>query len=107
MSEKLEAYYGLPSEVKFCKKCVISNQRPSSTVEFKSEKGEKKKVINFNEEDVCSACVYHEEKETNIDWKERDEKLRFAVCICILMISGNSYVMNQVKAQIWIHTLFV
>lgn len=76
MSEKLEAYYGLPSDVKFCKKCVISNQRPSSTVEFKSDKGEKKKVINFNEENVCSACVYHEEKETNIDWKERDEKLR-------------------------------
>ena len=35
---KLEAYYGLPNEVKFCKKCVISNQRPSSTIEFKSEK---------------------------------------------------------------------
>jgi len=49
MSEKLEAYYGLPSEVKFCKKCVISNQRPSSTVEFKNEKGEKKfKVIDVN-----------------------------------------------------------
>jgi N-acetyl sugar amidotransferase len=75
MSEKLEAYYGLPSEVKFCKKCVISNQRPSSTIEFKSEKGEKKKVINFNEDGVCSACVYHEEKETGIDWKERDERL--------------------------------
>ena len=35
---KLEAYYGLPNEVKFCKKCVISNQRPSSTIEFKNEK---------------------------------------------------------------------
>jgi len=76
MSEKLEAYYGLPNEVKFCKKCVISNQRPSSTIEFKNEKGEKKKVINFNEEGICSACVYHEEKEKGIDWKERDEKLR-------------------------------
>ena len=51
MNMELEAYYGLPSEVRFCKKCVISNQRPSSTVEFKSEKGEKKKVINFNNKD--------------------------------------------------------
>lgn len=34
MSEKLWI-------TKFCKKCVISNQRPSSTVEFKSDKGEK------------------------------------------------------------------
>ena len=43
MSEKLEAYYGLPEEVKFCTNCVISNQRPSSTVEFKNKVGEKNK----------------------------------------------------------------
>ena len=24
--------YGLPKEVKFCKKCVISNQRPNTTI---------------------------------------------------------------------------
>jgi hypothetical protein len=29
-----EAFYGLPSEVKFCRKCVISNQRPNSAVEY-------------------------------------------------------------------------
>ena len=75
MAEKLEAYYGLPNQVKFCKKCVISNQRPSSTVEFKNEKGENKKVINFNDDGVCSACIYHEEKETGIDWISRDKKL--------------------------------
>ena len=23
-----KSYYGLPEEVKFCKKCVMSNQRP-------------------------------------------------------------------------------
>ena len=28
--EKLEAKYGWPSEVKFCKRCVMSNQRPAS-----------------------------------------------------------------------------
>jgi len=76
MSSKLEAYYGLPSEVKFCKKCVISNQRPSSTVEFKSVKGEQKKVINFNSDGICSACIFNAEKETGIDWKQRDDKLR-------------------------------
>ena len=32
--DKLEAYYGLPEKVLFCKKCVISNQRPRSTVVF-------------------------------------------------------------------------
>ena len=76
MSNNLEAYYGLPNEVKFCRKCVISNQRPSSTIEFKNNKNKKKKVISFNDECVCSACVYHEEKEKGIDWEDRDKKLR-------------------------------
>ncbi len=56
-----EAYYGLPSEVKFCKRCVISNQRPSSTVEFKSSIKDKKETIDFDEEGVCAACRYHDE----------------------------------------------
>ena len=68
------AYYGLPEKVVFCNKCVISNQRPSSTIEFKNTKDEKKKVIEFKD-GVCSACRYNEEKEKNIDWSEREEKL--------------------------------
>lgn len=75
MTEVYEAYYGLPNEVKFCKKCVISNQRPSSTVEFKSNIKETKNVINFNEEGICSACIYHEEKESKVNWEEREKKL--------------------------------
>lgn len=74
-SKNLEAYYGLPSEVKFCKKCIISNQRPSSTVEFKSDIKEKKQVIGFGEDGICSACKYHAEKDGKIDWKKREEKL--------------------------------
>lgn len=26
--DKLEAYYGLPKHVQFCKECVMSNQKP-------------------------------------------------------------------------------
>ena len=73
MVEKLEAYYGLPNKVKFCKKCVISNQRPNSTVEMKN-KNKKKETISFDENGVCSACGYNFEKK-NIDWKKREEKL--------------------------------
>jgi N-acetyl sugar amidotransferase len=73
--KKYEAFYGLPNEVKFCKKCVISNQRPSSTVEFKNKADDKKEVIDFDKEGVCSACRYHEEKEKGIDWKQREEIL--------------------------------
>ncbi|MFN3666185.1 MAG: N-acetyl sugar amidotransferase [Sediminibacterium sp.] len=71
-----EAYYGLPSEVKFCKRCVISNQRPSSTVEFKSTSKDKKEVIDFDEEGICSACRYHDTKEVNIDWLQREDTLK-------------------------------
>ena len=41
-SNFLENKYGLPTKVEFCKKCVISNQRPSSTVEFKNNLKQKK-----------------------------------------------------------------
>jgi N-acetyl sugar amidotransferase len=70
-----ETFFGLPPEVKFCKRCVISNQRPNSTVEFKNNIQDKKEVINFDENDICSACRFHEEKETNIDWEKREEVL--------------------------------
>ena len=31
----MKTLYGLPQEVFFCKKCVMSNQRPTSSIEFK------------------------------------------------------------------------
>ena len=34
MSERLQAYYGLPEKVTYCRRCVMSNQRPSSYPEF-------------------------------------------------------------------------
>ncbi|MBL7810755.1 MAG: N-acetyl sugar amidotransferase [Bacteroidetes bacterium] len=74
-TQRLEAYYGLPSEVRFCRKCVISNQRPSSTIEFKSTTEQKKHSIEFDENDICSACRYHDEKELGIDWQKREDTL--------------------------------
>jgi len=71
--EKLEAFFGLPPEVKFCKKCVISNQRPNSAVEMKN-KGKKKETIQFDDEGACSACNFNKDKKET-DWKEREEKL--------------------------------
>ena len=37
-----EALYGLPTTVSYCQKCVISNQRPNSAVEYKHTKDSKK-----------------------------------------------------------------
>ncbi len=74
-SNEVEVKYGLPAEVRYCKRCVISNQRPSSTVEFKSSKAEAKQTICFDEEGICSACRFAELKETSIDWKVREGEL--------------------------------
>jgi N-acetyl sugar amidotransferase len=76
MSEnlKLEAYYGLPDEVKFCTKCVMSNQRPTSAIEFKHNKDSKKSTMNFDVHGVCDACRTSEIKD-NINWGIREEEL--------------------------------
>ncbi|ASV30187.1 N-acetyl sugar amidotransferase [Maribacter cobaltidurans] len=70
----LEAYYGLPNEVKYCTKCVMSNQRPTSAVEFKHTKNSKKTTMQFDENGVCDACRTAEIKE-GIDWVMREEEL--------------------------------
>ena len=49
---KNKPLFGLPNEVKFCKLCVISNQRPNSTVEMKND-NRQKKTIEFDEEGIC------------------------------------------------------
>lgn len=53
--------YNLPEEVRFCKKCVISNQRPR---------------ITFDNNGICSACNFAEAKHDLIDWDARDTELR-------------------------------
>ena len=71
-----KALFGLPEQVVFCKRCVISNQRPNSTVEFKNVKDEEKATINFDEDEICDACRYQDSKASNIDWKKREDALK-------------------------------
>ncbi|MBF0231440.1 MAG: N-acetyl sugar amidotransferase [Desulfamplus sp.] len=71
----LHAKYGLPNKVAFCKKCIISNQRPNSAIEFKHTKSTKKRTIGFNEDGICDACLQAERKKQAIDWKAREEEL--------------------------------
>ena len=70
----LEAYYGLPQDVQFCKKCVMSNQRPASTIEFKHRVDSKKTTIQFDVNGICDACRNAEVKES-INWGMREEEL--------------------------------
>jgi N-acetyl sugar amidotransferase len=73
---ELDALYGLPAEVAFCKKCVISNQRPNSAVEYEHNKASRKATINFDENGVCDACRFAERKREGIDWENREKQLR-------------------------------
>lgn len=75
-NENSSARYGLPTEVLYCKKCVISNQRPNSAVEYTHTKATQKKTIHFDENGVCDACNFAEKKHNTIDWENRDKQLR-------------------------------
>jgi len=77
-SKTSKTKYGLPTEVVFCKRCVISNQRPGSTVEFKNVGGSKK-TLPFGKDGVCDACKYTVYKEKKIDWDKREKEL-IALC---------------------------
>lgn len=74
-AERPEAYYGLPAQVRFCSRCVISNQRPNSVVEFANTGRSPKPTTNIDDEGVCSACRFAEAKK-QIDWERREHELR-------------------------------
>lgn len=74
MSEKLEAYFGLPREVVFCRRCVMSNQRPSSYPEFLHTRDRQTPTLHIDAEGVCDACRFAERKE-QIDWEAREKEL--------------------------------
>lgn len=75
-NEERRAFYGLPSDVRFCRSCVISNQRPNSAIEYAHTIETAKATINFDENGVCDACRVAERKRTGIDWDARRAELQ-------------------------------
>ena len=73
--ESLETLYGLPRKVEFCRRCVISNQRPNSAVEFQHKPDSEKKTIHFDENGICDACRLAERKQLEVDWQLREKAL--------------------------------
>lgn len=63
--------YNLPREIKFCKLCTVSNQRPR---------------ITFDSQGVCSACTFSEVKKNKIDWQKREIELEV---LCEKFRKGN------------------
>ena len=113
-----DARYGLPKDVSFCLNCVTSNQRPSTTVEFKNKPGDKKEAIAFDDNGVCAACQFAEKKNIT-NWKEREEELK-VLCDkhrrndgkydCIVPGSGGKdsiFVAHELKYKYGMHPLTV
>jgi N-acetyl sugar amidotransferase len=74
----LTAKYGLPKKVTFCQRCVTSNQKPISAIEFQHTSNSVKQAIHLDEAQICDACRVTETKQ-QIDWEARDAELR-ALC---------------------------
>jgi len=70
----MKTLYNLPKKIIFCTKCVMSNQRPSSIVEFKHDKKRSLGTYLNIENGICDACKYNEIKK-KIDWINREKKL--------------------------------
>lgn len=114
-----KAKYGLPVQVKYCRRCVMSNQRPSSTVEFKNRPDAKKETIAFDEEGICTACRYADIKEKEINWEQREAELiqlcnqyrsRQGNYDCIVPGSGgkdSTFTAHQLKFKYGMHPLTV
>lgn len=113
-----EVKYGLPEDVVFCKKCVISNQRPSSVHEHLAKNSDQKNTILFDENGVCGACNFAEYKKT-IDWNIRKkqlekllEKHRSKDGSYDVLVPGSGgkdscYVAHQLKHEYGMHPLTV
>ena len=74
LAESAEAKYGLPEHVVFCQRCVMSNQRPCSSIEFKHTKDRKVRSLHMDAEGICDACRNAELKE-QIQWQQREQEL--------------------------------
>jgi len=90
--------------IKFCKSCVISNQRPR---------------ITFDQNGICSACLYAKKKQIEIDWGEREKELwevldkhrsKDGSHDCLVPASGgkdSAFVAHQLKYHYGMHPLTI
>jgi N-acetyl sugar amidotransferase len=94
--------YKLPKEVRYCRSCVVSNQRPR---------------IVFDDQGVCNACSYAKRKRTHIAWQQRERELhdlldrhrrddgRFDVIVPSSGGKDSAYVAHILKHKYGMHPL--
>lgn len=90
--------------IKYCTKCIMPSTRPR---------------IEFDEDGVCNACQYHEEKQKRIDWQARrcllekicEEHKRFdGYWDCIVPASGgkdSTFIADYLKRKLKMNPLTV
>ncbi len=69
----MKTLFGLPKKVLFCKKTLISNQRPNSAIEFKHNSQSKKKTLNVK--NGISDSWKYSRKKLKIDFNLREKQL--------------------------------
>ena len=70
----LKTYFGLPKKIIFCKKSLISNQCPNSTIEFNQNKNSKKKTLIIDKKEISDSWKYSRFKK-KIDYSKREKEL--------------------------------
>jgi len=70
----MKTLYGLPKRVIFCKKTLISNQRPNSTIEFAHNVLSKKKTLRIDKNKISDTWKYSRIKK-KINFKIREQQL--------------------------------
>ena len=71
---KLKTLYGLPRKIIFCKKTLISNQRPQSEIEFSHNIKTKKRTLNIDSKKISDSWKYSRMK-LKINYKLREKEL--------------------------------
>jgi len=92
------------AELKICKKCLMLSTRPR---------------LKFDDDGVCSACKWAEEKKTVVDWNARQDELKglcdkyrrndgyFDVIVPVSGGKDSSMVAHKLKIKYGMHPLCI
>ena len=72
---ELEVFYGLPRDVKFCKKCNMSNQQPMSSNEYEHQARRRRQRCSSTKTASVTPATSTSSREQEIDWDEREKEL--------------------------------
>ena len=74
MKNNSKPLYGLPRKVIFCKKTLISNQKPTSSIEFNHNLKSKKKTLFIDKNQISDSWKYSRIKK-KINYQKREKEL--------------------------------